>query len=132
MTSGDTNVQAIAAAISQERLPWTASRNQLTDLPPAEQVRHLGLVVTDEERQRLAAQRAQVAAQEVQVAAAAVGAPAAVDWRNNNGNFVTPVKNQGNCGSCVSFCTCATIESAVRIKLNNPGYNIDLSEAFCQ
>jgi Papain family cysteine protease len=32
----------------------------------------------------------------------------------------------------VSFCSCATIESAIKIKLKNPGYAIDLSEGFLQ
>ena len=81
-----------------------------------------------------AAETAQVAAQEIAagVGAGLVGAPSAVDWRNNGGNFVTPIKNQGGCGSCVSFCSCSVIESAVRIKLGNPGFAIDLSEAFMQ
>lgn len=56
--------------------------------------------------------------------------PSKFDWRNRSGkNFVTPVKNQGGCGSCVAFGVVAGIESIVRIKKNNPNYAIDLSEA---
>ena len=54
-----------------------------------------------------------------------------VDWRNRNGNHVTPVKNQAGCGSCVSFCVIATIESMASIELGN---FLNLSEAdlhFC-
>jgi C1A family cysteine protease len=58
-----------------------------------------------------------------------VGAPAAIDWRNNGGNWVTPIKDQQNCGSCVSFASCATIESRVRIACRSAGFAIDLSEA---
>src|SRR5262249_4821012 len=123
-------VQTVAAAIQQEGLPWTAGQTDLSALPLSEQQKYLGLIVTDADRQRLAADRARFAAQEQQTLGAAVGAPAAVDWRNHNGNYVTPIKNQGACGSCVSFCSCSTIESGIRIKLNNPSYAIDLSEGF--
>lgn len=68
--------------------------------------------------------------------AAAAAAPVAafapaVDWRNRNGNHVTSVKQQGGCGSCVSFCTVAVTESMASIE---KGELLDLSEAdqhFC-
>ena len=133
MAQGDAAVKKIAAAIKEESLPWTAGETPLTVLSAAEQHGYLGVVVTPEEQASLAAETARVAALEQgTVGAATVGAPAAVDWRNNGGNFVTSIKNQGGCGSCVSFCSCSTIESAVRIKLGNPNYAIDLSEAFMQ
>ena len=41
--------------------------------------------------------------------------PSALDWRNHGGNFVTPVRNQGSCGSCWAFATAAALESAILI-----------------
>jgi C1A family cysteine protease len=41
---------------------------------------------------------------------------ATVDWRNINGiNYVSPILNQGNCGSCVAFATVATLETQMNI-----------------
>jgi hypothetical protein len=55
--------------------------------------------------------------------------PSAIDWRNKDGyNWVTPIKDQGNCGSCVAFGACATLESLVRIESSQPSKEIDLSE----
>jgi hypothetical protein len=58
--------------------------------------------------------------------------PSVVDWRNRKGrNNVTSVKDQGGCGSCVSFGTIGTLESMVLIEHD---VGLDLSEAellFC-
>lgn len=66
---------------------------------------------------------------------AARTAPPAHDWRNVNGqNYVTPVRSQGRCGSCVAFAACATVETQKRIQTGSPSAAIDLSEAhlfFC-
>ncbi|KFM62597.1 Dipeptidyl peptidase 1, partial [Stegodyphus mimosarum] len=46
--------------------------------------------------------------------------PAEFDWRNVNGiNFVSPVRNQGECGSCYAFSSLAMLESRLRIMTNN-------------
>ena len=134
MALDELKVAEIAAAVAEQGLPWTASENELTALPLEERQKRLGVLVTDEELARMASETMQLASQEErQLQARVFGAPSAIDWRNIGGaNYVTSVKNQGGCGSCVSFCSCAVIESAVRIKLQNPNYAIDLSEAFLQ
>lgn len=56
------------------------------------------------------------------------------DWRDfNDENWITPIKNQKNCGSCVAFGVIAVLESVIQIKSNNI-FEPDLSEAklfFC-
>ena len=51
--------------------------------------------------------------------------PSSFDWRNNGGNFVTPVRNQGGCGSCWAFSTTAALEAKALITYNWPGTNLD-------
>jgi C1A family cysteine protease len=45
------------------------------------------------------------------------------------GKFITPVKDQGACGSCVAFGSCAAVEGTLRVQEEKPGLDIDLSEA---
>ena len=120
------SLTAIQTAVSDKGESWTAGETTLTALSVAEQRAHLGLVVNPAE---LKATALAINAAEKLVSFRAVAAPAAIDWRNNGGNFVTSIKDQLSCGSCVSFATVATIESRIRIACKNANLNVDLSEA---
>ena len=46
--------------------------------------------------------------------------PEHIDWRNKDGqNYVSPVINQGNCGSCYAVAVTDMIQSRIRIKTKN-------------
>ena len=51
---------------------------------------------------------------------AASSLPEEFDWRNVNGvNYVSPVRNQGHCGSCYAFGTMGMFEGRLRVLTNN-------------
>jgi len=96
---------------------WTAGKTSVSDLTPTQKSRRLGLIkVADEVLEK---------GETIKL----VGHPAAIDWRNNSGNYMTSIKDQGDCGACVAFGTCATIEASDKIYQKNPTLAIDLSEA---
>lgn len=46
--------------------------------------------------------------------------PESFDWRSHNGtSFVSPVRDQGSCGSCYAFGSMAMLEARVRLMSNN-------------
>ena len=57
--------------------------------------------------------------------------PPSFDWRNYAGsNWMTPVKNQGGCGSCWAFSAVGVAEAAHNIGTNDPALDLDLSEQY--
>ncbi|HEY0035818.1 MAG TPA: C1 family peptidase [Longimicrobium sp.] len=114
--------QQVQTALAEANAQWTAGDTPVSSRSDQERRRALGAVPS-----AAAMARAKAAPQVVAAAFDTV-----VDWRSRNGgNQVTPVRDQGGCGSCVSFATCALIESMARIER---GTTLDLSEAdshFC-
>jgi C1A family cysteine protease len=108
----------IKKAIKEKGAKWEAADNPIFQLSDEEKKKRANAKIPD--------------AKEVQQNFETIPAPATLattlDWRNNGGNFVTPVRNQGNCGSCWAFGTTAALESYTLIKNNQPGINLDLSE----
>lgn len=46
--------------------------------------------------------------------------PSSWDWRNVDGiNFVSPIRDQGVCGSCYAFASMALLEARIRLLTNN-------------
>ncbi|HEV7241181.1 MAG TPA: C1 family peptidase [Thermoanaerobaculia bacterium] len=107
----------------------------MLNLTPAERRRRCGYVPgpgepTLKEREALSA------AYRESADVAPSGVAAAWDWRNVSGrNFISSVKDQGSCGSCVAFGTAAALDGQARITKNiavgdaNGYAMLDLSEA---
>src|SRR6185437_2955175 len=54
--------------------------------------------------------------------------PSSIDWRNKDGvNWVDPILNQGNCGSCVAFSTIGTLQTQLNISSGIPGLDEQFS-----
>jgi C1A family cysteine protease len=117
----------LVSELQRTEAQWLPTWNSITGLE--EEIRRalLGVVINRDDLEASVA-----AAMPAAGAPAAAAVPPAIDWRNVGGkSYVTPVKDQGHCGSCVSFCSCGTLESMVLIKR---GATVDLSEAdlhFC-
>jgi C1A family cysteine protease len=104
--------------IKNKEAAWTAGENWVTELSPGERRGLLG------EWQSFPKPDAPFIQLE-----ATKNLPPALDWRNNGGNFVTPVRNQGSCGSCWAFSAVGQIESWKMI-LEDSTIALDLSEQF--
>ncbi|MBS3777951.1 MAG: PKD domain-containing protein [Candidatus Thermoplasmatota archaeon] len=53
------------------------------------------------------------------------------NWADYNGkNWVSPVRDQGYCGSCWCFAAVAVLESAINIEEDCPDLDLDLSEQY--
>lgn len=57
--------------------------------------------------------------------------PAEFSWKNvDGGDWTTPAKNQGNCGSCWDFAEIAAFEATINIQEGHPALDPDLSEQY--
>ena len=117
---GEQSIGAIRQAITASGARWQAEENWVTRL------------TLEEQRLLCAAWPLQPASDKNRILRLPRAAllPAKFDWRNNGGDWTTPVKNQGNCGSCWIFGSLAQVESWWKIHNNLPGSMIDLSEQF--
>jgi C1A family cysteine protease len=109
-------VAALQKAIAAEKLEWQAGETSLTALSREERLMRLG--------GRLNPLPAGMSGERVY---APLALPAALDWRNHDGNWISSVKDQGNCGSCWAFATTALLEAMVKIS-KRMSEDIDLSE----
>ncbi len=57
--------------------------------------------------------------------------PPSFDWRTYNGaNWMTPVRNQGMCGSCWAFAAVGVAEAVTNIGNRDPSLDPDMSEQY--
>src|SRR2546423_15173845 len=98
------DIQTLSASLTQARARWQPRQTPQANLNDAEKRALLGVVVDP------ASLAAAMAPAKFAAAAAPNFAPA-VDWRNRNGNHVTSIKDQRQCGSSVPFFPTAQVES---------------------
>jgi C1A family cysteine protease len=129
------NLEEIVSQVVAAQAKWVAGATSITVLSDAERTARLGFVPApgelsmDERVQRATASLPEHAR------TSATTIPVSVDWRNMNGHsYISSIKDQGSCGSCVAFGSAAAIDAGMRISLadpvGGPGISLcDVSEA---
>lgn len=115
------NLKSIEHHNMYSNASWSLGVNQFSDLTPAEFKSHISGFNKDVAF--LHRSRDPVRIITMSVATDDKPLPKSVDWRQKG--VVTPVKNQGGCGSCWAFSTIETVESHVAI---SSGVLTELSE----
>jgi hypothetical protein len=112
----------LQTAIEDAGAKWTAGKTSVSDLPASEKKSRLGAQPPPGYGTGLGSGSG--------TGKGAGDHPASYDLRNVSGNnFITSIKDQGGCGSCVAFGTTATVEGTFQVARGNSNTGIDLSEA---
>jgi len=112
------NVSNLNRTLKQQNATWIAKDNWLTQMPKAEAKKMMGL--QEAPPSDFEFNTPILTTQEV--------LPPSLDWRNKDGrNWVSPILNQGNCGSCVAFAAVGVLETQMNISSLLPNLNIRLS-----
>lgn len=115
------DLDALRTAIRQAGATWEPAPSAISELSDEEFRRRLGYEVEGRGDELSLARREAISANPGRLLA---GSCRGRDW--NADGYITPIRDQGSCGSCVALGTLATVEGMARIER---GADLDLSEA---
>jgi hypothetical protein len=119
MADGGVTLSEIEREIATQHARWRPGENPIWRLPVEEQLRRLGAVAPLDTPSMPAGHPHP-----------GPKVPAAFDYRNIGGkNYITAVRDQASCGSCVAFGCIAAIEGTLSWQQKHSNPTIDLTEA---
>ena len=112
-------INAIQQKIDESGAQWTAGHTSVSRLSPYEKQRMRGTFIKHPSPDDIIISRPYGVADD----------PESFDWRDVDGsNWMTPVRNQGACGSCWAFSVLGAVEACINIYNGEPNPDYDLSE----
>ena len=115
------NVNQLNQILKQKHATWVAKPTDVNEKSRAEIKRMMGVRRAPDAGIQFSNNKATIQSD----------LPAITDWRNKDGvNWVTPVLDQANCGSCVAFASIATLETQYRIASGFSNFNVKLSPQY--
>jgi len=123
------NADELNKEISKTGKKWKAKDNEIAALNPTEKMRRLGFV-PEPGSPSLKERENSSKAKKGKAIALVVPPLPGFDWRTyGDGIWMSPVRDQRNCGACVAFGTTATAEVKTRISYLMPRLAVHYSEA---
>lgn len=124
------DLEAVQAQVEASPYDWIAGETSLTQLSEEERDMRLGVPLPPEAELTALLEASELAEAAALEATDAEALPAAFNLNDVDGaSYVAGVRDQGNCGSCVSFGVLASLEGTVRWTRSDAGLDVDLSEA---
>ena len=121
--AGKMNIEQLNQSLSKNHVGWVAKDTWLNNLSP-EETKHLFGLQTEGSSDIDFAVPAAMQSQ-------AGALPASMDWRDYQGkNWVSPMLNQANCGSCVAFASIGVLETQANISSLIPNLNLRMSPQY--
>jgi len=113
-------ISTVKAAIQASGAQWQAGETSMSRLSKESRHRRIGMFFDKFKAKPLV--------KSAKFGASSASVPSSVDWRNDGGNYVTPIRDQGECGGCWAFSMTGGLESYTLIKNHASGKNLDLAE----
>lgn len=106
MALNSSELKKLQETLKEQEATWEAGATSINKLSPEERRRRLGCIPEDRPNQEKG---------EKSIRESGETAPPKSDWTNVNGSdYVDPVEDQGDCGSCVGFAITSTLEITLR------------------
>jgi C1A family cysteine protease len=124
----DLKLSDVQRAIREQHANWTAGNTTYSALSRTDRRTMLGVPLS-----KLSEDRVKVVEDSDLLApmAAAAPLPSTWDWRDHNGHsYVSPLIDQGRCGSCVAFAAVGTFETQLNITLSDRSSPFELSPQY--
>ncbi len=113
----DLSIDELRQTIAREGLQWVAGETSMSKLPL--ELRKLRHGLNPNIKDDLSTTKAYIPS--------GMAHPDSLDYRNKDGkNWLTPIKDQGGCGSCWCFGQVGIVEVVIKMTLNLDGINPDL------
>jgi len=125
VVDADLSLADVERAIAASGAKWRARTSNVTSMSKAARAGLLGVPVTELSDERVTILEESATEED------RVELPPAFDWRERDGkNFVSPMLDQGRCGSCVAFAAVATFETQLNIAANDTSSPWQLSPQY--
>ena len=119
------DLDELRGAIRAAGARWEAAVTPISERAPAAGNGLFGLALDEPEREQLLAEADRLEAESGRLAGEE-DVPAGADWRTRD--VVSPARDQGVCGACVAFATCACLEARAAFRSGQDASAFDFSE----